>query len=295
MNASHKLKGTGIALVTPFTKKGKVDFYALSKLTEHLIRGKVDYLVALGTTGESVTLSKEEKKSVLECIIETTARRLPVVLGLGGNNTAELIDALSYFKLDDVTALLSVSPYYNRPTQQGIFEHYAQLAKHSAKPIILYNVPSRSGSNISASTTLKLASAFKNIIGVKEASGNMHQIMHIIGNKPADFMVISGDDALTLPILACGGVGVISVVGNAYPKEFSEMVRLALKGNYDQARKLHQKFLPLIDLVFEDGSPAGVKEFLSELGICDRFVRLPLVNVNKDVKKRIAGAAWCFK
>lgn len=277
------LTGTGVAIVTPFRKDGSIDFKALEKLIEHLVKGKVDYIVALGTTGESATLSKEEKAAVTSHILDVVEKRLPVVLGIGGNNTAEVVHSLQTTDLSKITAILSVSPYYNKPTQQGIYEHYKAVSNASPLPVILYNVPGRTNSNITAETTLRLANDCENIMAIKEASGNMAQIMHIIKHRPKDFLVISGDDMITLPILASGGDGVISVVANAWPKDFAEMTRQALKGNYAEARKLHYKLTDITELLFADGSPGGIKAALEAMGICSNYLRLPLVPVNKKI------------
>ena len=241
-----KLKGTGVALVTPFHKDGSIDFKSFRKLVDRCIDGKVEYLVPLGTTGESATMTTNEKKAVVDFVIEITDKRVPIVLGLGGNSTQEVLSTLEEFDFDGIDAILSVSPYYNRPSQRGIFQHYKMIGNASPVPVILYNVPSRTGSNIDSETTLQLANEIKNIIGIKEASGNLEKAMKIIQHKPKDFLVISGDDVITLPFLACGGDGVISVISNAYPKDFSEMVRLALDGNYDRARKIHYKLLDVM-------------------------------------------------
>jgi 4-hydroxy-tetrahydrodipicolinate synthase len=281
------LKGTGVAIVTPFRKDKSVDFKALEKLVEHLIKGKVEYIVVLGTTGESTTLNKDERSAVADHIIDVAAKRIPIVLGIGGNNTAEIVDRIGACDISGASAILSVSPYYNKPNQQGLFEHYCAISHASPLPVLLYNVPGRTGMNITAETTLRIANECENIIGIKEASGNMTQIMHIIKHRPKDFLVISGDDGITLPILACGGDGVISVVANAWPKDFSEMVRQALKGNYTEARKLHYKLTDIIELLFADGSPGGIKAALSMMNICSEYLRLPLVPVNKKVQQAL--------
>ncbi len=294
MSKYEMFRGTGVAIVTPFNKNGEIEFKALEKLINHIIKGGVEYVVALGTTGESVTLSKEEKKEIVKCVVDVTKKRVPVVLGHGGNNTLELVRGFSDYKFDGISAILSVSPYYNKPSQEGIFQHYKLIAKESPRPVILYNVPGRTSSNVTAETTLRLANEVGNLVGVKEASGNMDQIMKIIKNKPKDFMCISGDDTITLPIIACGGDGVISVAANAYPK-FSEMVRQALAGNFKKAQELHYKHSDIIELMFADGNPAGVKEFLNHIGICQQHVRLPLVRINKSVQDKIVLAAKAYK
>lgn len=295
MSTLNTLRGTGVAIVTPFKKEGKIDFKALTKLVDHIIKGGVEYVVALGTTGESVTLNKDEKKDIVKCVIDVAKKRVPVVLGQGGNNTYEVCKGFDSYDYKHITAVLSVSPYYNKPSQQGIIEHYKAVAKASPKPVILYNVPGRTMSNMTVDTTLRIANEIENVIGIKEASGNMDQIMRIIKNRPKDFLVISGDDALALPIIACGGEGVISVVANAYPKHYSEMVRKALAGDYKKARELHYKHIEPIDLMFADGNPAGVKEFLNILGICETNLRLPLVRVNKQIQEKIKLAAKNYK
>jgi 4-hydroxy-tetrahydrodipicolinate synthase len=283
----NSIKGTGVALVTPFDENGNVDALALSRLVEYVIDGGVEYLVILGTTGESVTLSKDEKKTVIETVHKTNKGRLPMVLGVGGNDTAQVINELKNPDLNDMTAILSVSPYYNKPTQAGIYAHYAAIAAASPKPIILYNVPGRTGSNIAADTVVGLANDFKNIVAVKEASGNIAQVMDIINRKPNDFVVLSGDDALTLAIIACGGEGVISVVGEAAPRKFSNMVRAAMANRMEEARKLHYDLLDFTDLLFAEGNPAGVKAALSHFGVMNNSVRMPLVKATEELSKRI--------
>lgn len=283
MATKFDFRGTGVAIVTPFRKDGSIDFKSLEKLIEHLIKGKIEYIVALGTTGESATLNKDEKAAVTEHILDVADGRVPVVLGIGGNNTAEVINSIEHADLSKIAAILSVSPYYNKPSQQGIYEHYSAIAAVSPLPIILYNVPGRTNSNITAETTLRLAEDHDNIIAIKEASGNFAQIMKIIKHRPKGFLVISGDDLITLPILASGGDGVISVIANAWPKDFSEMTRQALKGNFTEAAKLHYKLTDITDLLFTDGSPGGIKAALDIMGICPNQLRLPLVPVNKKV------------
>ncbi len=280
-------KGTGVALVTPFHKDGSIDFKSFKKVINRCIDGKVEYLVPLGTTGESVTLNKDEKNAALDFVVEIVEKRVPIVLGLGGNNTSEIVNQLSHTDMSGVDAILSVSPYYNRPSQRGIYQHFKTIAGACHVPVIIYNVPSRTGSNILAETTLQLAEDIKNIIGIKEASGNMEQVMNIIKNKPKDFLVISGDDAITLPVIACGGDGVISVVANAYPREFSDMVRFALEGNFEKARKLHYKLMEFIHALFADGSPGGIKAALSIMNVCQEHLRLPLVGVNKATLNKL--------
>lgn len=282
----QRFKGMGVAMVTPLQADKKVDYKALEKLTNHLIRGKTDYLVVMGTTGESVTLSSEEKSAVLEFIIDINAGRIPVVYGLGGHNTGQLLAEMERMKWNGVDAILSVSPYYNKPTQTGIVAHYRELEKNAPRPIIMYNVPGRTASNMLSETTLELAGC-KNIIGIKEASGNLEQCMAIIGDKPKDFLVISGDDALVLPFMACGGDGVISVIGNAFPAEFSEMVQSAMANDYDHARNIHYRLLKIIHQLFAEGNPAGVKESLKFMGITENHVRLPLVPMTSAGRERL--------
>jgi 4-hydroxy-tetrahydrodipicolinate synthase len=280
-------RGTGVAIITPFKSDTSVDYDALERLVEHLIQNRINYLVVQGTTGESVTLTNEEKAKTLAFIIKITKNRLPIVLGLGGNCTQTIIDSLHSLDLTGVDAILSVSPYYNKPTQEGIYQHYKAVAAATTKPIILYNVPGRTSSNILPATTLRLANDCKNIIAIKEASGNLEQCMEIIKNKPAGFLVISGDDALTLPFIASGGDGVISVLANAFPKGFSSMVNAALSGNIKEAQDLHYKHFDIIHYLFCEGNPAGIKATLKVLGITGDTVRLPLVNVSDTTYNKI--------
>jgi 4-hydroxy-tetrahydrodipicolinate synthase len=292
MKLATNFTGTGVAIVTPFTTKGVVDFTALTRLIEHLIKGRVEYIVVLGTTGETATLSKEEKKQVIEHVIKTTKKRIPLVLGLGGNNTSEIVEQLLNNNLSDFDAILSVSPYYNKPSQEGIYQHYKAIAKASPLPIILYNVPGRTGSNITWETTIRLANEFKNIIAIKEASGNIEQCMKIIKHRPDNFLIISGDDNLTLPLIACGADGVISVVANAYPKDFSDMVRHALIHDIKTAQKLHYKLMEITEQLFVDGNPGGVKAVLAQKKITQPAVRLPLVEPNEIVKAKLKKIAY---
>lgn len=271
------LRGMGVALVTPFKKDKSIDFDALAKLLDYQIKSGADYLVALGTTAETATLSSKEKDELKRFIAERVAGRVPLVIGCGGNNTAAVIEELKTLNTDDFGAVLSVVPYYNKPSQEGIYQHYSAIAKSSPLPIILYNVPGRTGVNMSAETTLRLAAEHPNIIGVKEASGNISQMDEIIKKKHPDFLVISGDDGITFPLITLGAAGVISVIGNAFPKEFSKMVRLALNGDYDAARNIHHKFTDLFSLLFIDGNPAGVKCLLHAMGFIENELRLPLV------------------
>lgn len=284
MTQAFNFTGTGVAIVTPFTNKGAVDFPALTKLVEHLIKGRVEYIVVLGTTGETATLSKEEKQQIIAHIIKINKKRIPLVLGVGGNNTAEVIETLKKDDLTGFSAILSVSPYYNKPSQEGIYQHYKAISKVSPLPIILYNVPGRTASNIAWDTTIRLAKEFKNIIAIKEASGNIEQCMKIIKHRPDNFLIISGDDNLTLPLIASGGDGVISVIANAYPKDFSDMVRSALFHDFKTAQKLHYKLMDITEQLFADGNPGGVKVALALKKITQPNVRLPLVEPNDKVK-----------
>lgn len=296
MSKNSKFKGTGVAIVTPFNKDNNPDMKALGRLVDFIIKGGVEYVVVLGTTGEASTLSSEEKRQVINAVIETVDKRVPIVLGLGGNNTQELINALQKTAdFDHIDAILSVSPYYNKPNQRGIYQHYKALAEVSPVPIILYNVPGRTSSNIAAETTLKLAEEFNNIIAIKEASGNLEQCMKIIKNKPKDFLVISGDDLLTLPMIACGADGVISVVANGFPADFSEMTRQILKGNVVEAQKLHYKLTDITEQLFADGNPAGIKAVLEMMNICSSNVRLPLVKVNKATQNALTEMVEMYK
>lgn len=283
----NKLIGTGVALITPFNLDLSVDYDAITKIVEHCIDGGIDYLVVLGTTGESVVLTKEEKDKVVRQVVKVNKGRLPVVLGMGGNCTKTVISEYESFNLDGVDAILSVSPYYNKPSQKGIYSHYEQLSKSFNHPIVLYNVPGRTSSNMSAETTLKLANDFDNIIAVKEASGDMDQIMTIIRNKPNNFLVISGDDGLTLAMILMGANGVISVIGQAFPKQFSEMVREGLNGNVKKSNELHYELFPIYNPLYRDGNPAGVKECMQQIGLCSNKLRLPLVNVEESTKNEL--------
>jgi len=283
----QKFTGTGVALITPFHKQGTIDFSSLGKIIEHLLQNNVNYLVVLGTTGEAATMSWDEKTAVIDFILETVNRRVPIVLGMGGNNTQEVVNQIKSTSFDGIDAILSVTPYYNKPQQRGLYLHYKTIASIAPVPLILYNVPGRTSVNISAETVITLANEHKNIIGIKEASGNMLQIMTIIRNRPKDFLVISGDDALTLPLISCGANGVISVVAHLYPKEFSEMVQLCLKGNFQKAREIHLKLLPFIEAIFADGSPSGIKAALEIVGLAQNNLRLPIVKVGKQTYNQI--------
>ena len=272
------LKGMGVALITPFKADKSIDFPALARLLEHQIHGGVDYIVVLGTTAETPTLTPEERRQVREFVAERVAGRVPLVLGLGGNNTMGVIEEIKSTDLKPFSALLSIVPYYNKPSQEGIYQHYAAIAKESPLPIVLYNVPGRTGVNMTAETTLRLANDFPGkVVAVKEASGNFNQIDDIIKHKPTDFCVISGDDGITFPLITLGAVGVISVIGNAFPREFSKMVRLALQGDFQNSLLIHHKFTELFSLLFVDGNPAGVKSLLNHMGFIENELRLPLV------------------
>lgn len=283
----QKFIGTGVALITPFQNDFSVDVDALKRIVEYNIEGGVEYLVVLGTTAETATLTLEEQELVKQTVIEANAGRLPLVLGVGSNNTQHVIDSLTEENLKGFDAILSVSPYYNKPSQEGIYQHFKAIAEKSPLPIIIYNVPGRTSSNMLPTTVLRLANDFKNIVAIKEASGNIVQAMEIIKNKPKDFLVISGDDIITLPMVLAGGAGVISVIGEAYPKQFSEMVRLGLERKVDEAYELHYSLTEAIDMIFEQGNPCGVKELFKILGLCENVVRLPLVPVKEDLAGRL--------
>jgi 4-hydroxy-tetrahydrodipicolinate synthase len=283
----EKFHGTGVAMVTPFDENGQVDYAGLRNLINYLIEGGVEYLVSLGTTGESVTLSKEEKKKIFAFTAEVNAGRAGLVAGIGGNNTFEVVQQVKEFDTKGYDAILSASPNYNKPTQEGIYQHYKAIAEASPLPIILYNVPARTGSNVTAETTVRLARDFKNIIGIKEASGIFDQLNQIIRDKPEDFLLISGDDPISLPMIALGGVGVISVVGNALPRQFSDMIRLCLKGDFKGAQHGHLSMIEFTRMMFVEGSPAGVKTALKSLGVCGDTVRLPLVQVSPKLAEKI--------
>lgn len=277
---NHPFTGTGVAIATPFTSTGDLDLSGMKKLVDHLIEGGVEYLVVLGTTGESATLNKEEKQQVFSNVNEFNKGRIRLVAGIGGNDTREVVKALQSFDLRGYSAVLSVSPYYNKPNQEGLFQHYKAVNEASPLPVIMYNVPGRTGMNVSVGTTLRIARECKNIIATKEASGNMEQIMQIIAGKPDGFEVISGDDGITLPLIACGAIGVISVVANAYPRACSDMVRQCLTGDFAGARPMHEKMLPIIQSMFAEGSPSGLKAYLAKLDISGEYFRLPVVAVS---------------
>jgi len=279
--------GIGVALITPFKKDKNIDFEALENLVNFQIDNGIDYLVVLGTTGEPATLTLNEKQSVIETVISTNKNRLPLVLGIGGNNTQSVIDEIQQTDLSAFDAILSVTPYYNKPTQEGIYQHFKNIAEQSPKPILLYNVPSRTGVNMKPKTVLRLASDCSNIIGIKEAAGSMDQAFRLIQNKPDNFLVISGDDMMALPMALTGGNGVISVLGQGIPKDFSKMIHLALKGKAKIAANLHYKLMNSIDFIFEEGNPAGIKSLLEKRGICEQYVRLPLVEASATLQEKI--------
>ena len=283
----NKFLGTGVALVTPFKNDKSIDFDALERIVNHVIDGGVEYLVVLGTTGESVVLSNKEKATVIAKITEVNNKRLPMVLGVGGNNTAEVVAQINATDLSGFDAILSVSPYYNKPSQEGIYQHFKAIALASPKPIILYNVPGRTASNMTPETIVRLANDFDNVIAVKEAAGDLVQAMKIIQHKPKDFLVISGDDMIALPMTLAGGAGVISVIGEGIPKEFSEMIRLGLQGKTKEAYDLHYKIADSIDYIFEEGNPVGIKALFNALNFCELDVRLPLIEASTALQTKI--------
>lgn len=287
MSLRKKFAGTGIAIVTPFTADGKIDWAAFSKLIEFWIKGNVEYLVVLGTTGESATVHGKEKQEVFSFVKKEVAGRLPLVAGIGGNDTNEVVKGFKEFDLSGYDAILSVSPYYNKPNQEGIFQHYKALDAATPLPIIMYNVPGRTGQSVTAETQLRIAGECKNIFATKEASGNFDLINQIIKNKPDEFMVISGDDPITLHMIAAGAEGLISVVANAYPKDYSDMVRLCLEGKFAAAQELHYKYIDIIASMFAEGSPSGVKAYLSEMGLCQNTFRLPVWKVSEKHHAKI--------
>jgi 4-hydroxy-tetrahydrodipicolinate synthase len=289
---AKKIYGTGVALVTPFHPSGQIDFTALSRLVHHVIDGGVDFLVALGTTAETATMNADERSAVLQAIIDENAGRVPVVVGMGGNNTRALANEIHHLDFEGVDGILSVAPYYNKPNQRGIYEHFKQIALATDLPVIIYNVPGRTASNISAETCVRLAHDFENIVAVKEASGDLMQVMEILKNRPEGFRLFSGDDALTLPMLALGADGVISVVANAYPRMFSDMVRSMLKdGKRAAALEAHYKLLDMINALFADGNPAGIKALLEHLGVVKNNLRLPMVKVNRSLNAELKKLA----
>jgi 4-hydroxy-tetrahydrodipicolinate synthase len=277
MIQSTGLKGMGVALITPFKEDESIDYDALVRMVDYLIRNNTDYLCVLGTTAETPTLSEDEKKQIKQIVIERVNRRIPILLGVGGNNTRGIVESLKNDDYTGVDAILSVVPYYNKPSQEGIYRHYKAISEATELPIVLYNVPGRTGVNMTAETTLRIARDCHNVIAIKEASGNITQMDDIIKNKPVNFDVISGDDGITFPLIALGAIGVISVIGNAFPKEFSRMTRLALQGDFTNALAIHHKFTELFNLLFVDGNPAGVKSILSVMGMIENKLRLPLV------------------
>ena len=286
--AQNKFNGLGIALVTPFASDGSVDWAALYRLVEFQINSGADFLCVMGTTAETPTLSADEKARIRKDLVERVAGRVPILLGCGGNSTAAVVNELGTADFSGIDGILSVCPYYNKPSQEGLYQHFKAIAEASPVPVVLYNVPGRTGVNMTAETTLRLARDFENIVAIKEASGNIGQMDDIIKNKPRDFDVISGDDGITFPLIALGAVGVISVIGNALPREFSRMVRLALNGEYTQALHIHHKFTELFKLLFVDGNPAGVKALLNEMGLIGNYLRLPLVPARLNTEKRIS-------
>ena len=290
--AQNIFKGLGIALVTPFTQEGEVDYTALSRLVDYQLANGADFLCILATTGETPTLTAEEKAKIKQMVIEKAGDKVPVLMGCGGNNTAEVVRELKEADFAGIDGILSVCPYYNKPSQEGLYQHFKAIAAASPLPVVLYNVPGRTGVNLKAETTVRLAKDCPNIVAIKEASGSLEQVDEIIKNKPNSFDVISGDDALTFPMIACGAAGVISVIGNALPKEFSRMIRLEMKGEIDAARKIHHRFTDLFNLLFVDGNPAGVKAMLHEMGMIENVLRLPLVPTRLTTMQRISD---CLK
>ena len=286
--AQNKFRGLGIALITPFRTDGSIDFDALDRLVEYQIKGGADFLCIMGTTAETPTLSRDEKRLLKEHLIERVHDRVPLLMGCGGNNTAAVVEELQSENWRGIDGILSVCPYYNKPSQEGLYQHFSAIAKASPVPVVLYNVPGRTGVNMTAETTLRLAREFENIVAIKEASGNITQMDDIIKNKPQHFDVISGDDGITFPLITLGAVGVISVIGNALPAEFSRMVRLALKGEYNTSLTIHHKFTELFKLLFVDGNPAGVKAMLSEMGMIQNVLRLPLVPTRLTTMEKIS-------
>jgi len=287
MKKSNKLTGTGTALVTPFKSDFTVDFKSLGKIIDAQLKGNIDYLVLMGTTGESVTLDKKEKADIISFAKERVKKKIPLVVGIGGNNTTEVIQMLQSQDLSGIEAVLSVAPYYNKPNQEGLYRHFSEVAKASPIPVILYNVPGRTGSNMLPETTLRIANENAKVIGIKEASGNMDQIMQIIHHRKKGFLVISGDDSITLPLMAAGADGVISVVSNVFPRQYAEMVRCCMRGEWSKARKLHYSLLDLIPLLFAEGSPSGVKCLMELKGLCTQHVRMPLAPVSQQLKNRL--------
>jgi len=281
-------KGLGIALITPFKEDGSVDYDALIRLVDYQLNNGADFFCILATTGETPTLTREEKQKIKDLVVDYVQARVPILIGCGGNNTAAVVEELQTADFKGIDGILSVCPYYNKPSQEGLYQHFKAIAAATQLPVVLYNVPGRTGVNLQASTTVRLARDCQNIVAIKEASGNLEQVDEIIKNKPADFDVISGDDSLTFPMVSCGAVGVISVIGNALPKEFSRMIRLQMRGEYDPARTIHHRFTDLFSLLFVDGNPAGVKAMLSEMGFIQNVLRLPLVPMRINNMQRMS-------
>ena len=290
MKDTKKFRGTGVAIVTPFKNDSSIDFAALGRMVNHVINGGVNYIVVMGTTGESSTLTKDEKKAIISYVVEVTVNRVPLVIGIGGNSTQDVINCIRHSNLNGVDGILSVAPYYNKPNQRGLFQHFKAIATCSPIPVIMYNVPGRTCSNISSETCIELAHECENIVAIKEASGDIAQIMRIIKGKPDSFSVISGDDMMTIPIIASGGSGVISVLANAFPAATSDLVTNSLKSNFKSAREIHLRYLEMIELLFIDGNPAGVKAMLNIMNLCLNNLRLPLVPVNRAIYSRIQKA-----
>lgn len=289
MAKNNLFTGTGVALITPFRRQETIDFSKLEELIDYIITSGADYIVALGTTSEAATMTDSERKALQQFIVETVNGRLPIMLGLGGNNTRAVTDAISQTNFDGISGILSVTPYYNKPQQKGLIQHFKNIAETSPVPVVLYNVPGRTSCNMTAETTLQLAEECQNIIAIKEASGNLSQVMEIIRNKPAGFNVISGDDSLTLPMIALGATGVISVIANAYPKEMSDIVRFAMKGDMKKALPIHYKLLPLMNAIFEEGNPGGIKALLEINGRISNQLRLPLIKVSKTLYNKLSS------
>ena len=281
-------KGLGIALITPFKEDGSVDYDALIRLVDYQLNNGADFFCILATTGETPTLTREEKQKIKDLVVDYVQARVPILIGCGGNNTAAVVEELQTADFKGIDGILSVCPYYNKPSQEGLYQHFKAIAAATQLPVVLYNVPGRTGGNLQAATTVRLARDCQNIVAIKEASGNLEQVDEIIKNKPADFDVISGDDSLTFPMVSCGAVGVISVIGNALPKEFSRMIRLQMRGEYDPARTIHHRFTDLFSLLFVDGNPAGVKAMLSEMGFIQNVLRLPLVPMRINNMQRMS-------
>ena len=281
-------KGLGIALITPFMEDGSVDYKSLIRLVEYQLANGADFFCILATTGETPTLSAEEKQKIKDLVVSLVGGRVPILMGCGGNNTAAIVEELKTGDFKGIDGILSVCPYYNKPSQEGLYQHFKAIAAATKMPVVLYNVPGRTGVNMAAATTVRLAHDCPNIVAIKEASGNLEQVDEIIKNKPRSFDVISGDDALTFPMISCGAVGVISVIGNALPREFSKMIRLQMKGEYDSARKIHHRFIDLFSMLFVDGNPAGVKAMLHEMGYIENVLRLPLVPTRISTLQRMS-------